>query len=90
MALVDKVVDKRHTRKQAQAYLEFLYSPEAQEIIARHHFRPGDPAVLKKHAADFRAIALFSLDGTFGGWKAAQKKHFDDGGLFDQIYEVKK
>ena len=90
VTVVDKVVDKHHTRKEALAYLDFLYSPEGQEIIARHHFRPRDPAVLKKHATEFRAIALFSLDDTFGGWKAAQKKHFDDGGLFDQIFEGKK
>ena len=71
-------------------YLDFLYSPEGQEIIARHHFRPRDAAVLKKHAAEFRNIALFTVDDTFGGWKNAQKTHFDDGGLFDQIFVGRK
>ena len=89
VAVVDKVVDKRGTRKQAQAYLEFLFSPEGQEIIARHYFRPRDTAVLKKHAARFPAIKTFSVESALGGWKGVQQAHFADGGIYDQII-VKK
>jgi sulfate/thiosulfate transport system substrate-binding protein len=85
VALVDAVVDRRGTRGAAQAFLEGLYSPEAQELAARHHYRPRDPAVAKKHAADFPAVQLFTIDEAFGGWAKAQRTHFDDGGLFDQI-----
>jgi sulfate transport system substrate-binding protein len=85
VAVVDKVVDKRGSRRAAQAYLEFLFSPEGQEIIARHHFRPRDPAVLKKYASRFPAIKTFSVEGTLGGWEAANKNHFADGGVYDQI-----
>ena len=85
VAVVEKVVEKRGTRKQAQAYLEFLFAPEGQEIIARHYFRPRDPAVLKKYAARFPAIRTFSVDGLLGGWKAVQQAHFADGGIYDQI-----
>ncbi|MBK7767957.1 MAG: sulfate ABC transporter substrate-binding protein [Sulfuritalea sp.] len=85
VAVVDKVVEKRGTRKPAQAYLEFLFTPEGQEIIARHYFRPRDPAVLKKYAARFPAIRTFSVDGLLGGWKAVQQAHFADGGIYDQI-----
>ena len=85
VALVDKVVDKRGTRKVAEAYLAFLYTPQAQEIIARHHFRPRDAAVLARHGAEFAKVALWDIR-QFGGWKAVQAKHFADGGVFDQIY----
>ncbi len=85
VAVVDKVVEKRGTRKPAQAYLEFLFAPEGQEIIARHYFRPRDPAVLKKYAGRFPAIRTFSVDGLLGGWKAVQQAHFADGGIYDQI-----
>jgi sulfate transport system substrate-binding protein len=85
VAVVDKVVDKRGTRKTATAYLEFLFSPAAQEIIAKHHFRPRDPAVLKKYASRFPAIKTFTVDGLLGGWKAVQQTHFADGGIYDQI-----
>jgi sulfate transport system substrate-binding protein len=85
VAVVEKVVEKRGTRKQAQAYLEFLFSPEGQEIIARHYFRPRDPAVLKKYASRFPAIKTFSVEGQLGGWKAVQQAHFADGGIYDQI-----
>ena len=85
VAVVEKVVEKRGTRKQAQAYLEFLFSPEGQEIIARHYFRPRDPAVLKKYASRFPAIRTFSVEGQLGGWKAVQQAHFADGGIYDQI-----
>jgi sulfate transport system substrate-binding protein len=88
VAVVDKVVDKRGTRKTAQAYLEFLYSPEGQELCARHFYRPRDKAVAAKYASQFPAINLVRIDDQmFGGWAKAQKKHFDDGGLFDQIYQ---
>jgi sulfate transport system substrate-binding protein len=89
VAIVEKVVDKRGTRKQAQAYLEFLFSPEGQEIIARHYFRPRDPAILKKYAGRFPAIRTFSVEAQLGGWKAVQQAHFADGGIYDQII-VKK
>jgi sulfate/thiosulfate-binding protein len=88
VAVVDKVVDKRGTRKAAQAYLEFLYSPEGQELCARHFYRPRDKGVAAKYASQFPTINLVRIDDQmFGGWAKAQKKHFDDGGLFDQIYQ---
>jgi sulfate transport system substrate-binding protein len=87
VAVVDKVVDKRGTRKQAQAYLEHLYSPEGQEIAARHYYRPRDAKVAAKYAAQFAPVKLFTIDELFGGWRQAQKTHFDDGGVFDQIYK---
>jgi sulfate transport system substrate-binding protein len=85
VAIVNKVVDKRGTRKQATAYLNFLYSPEGQEIIAKHYFRPRDPAVAKKYAARFPAIRTFTVEEKFGSWEAVQKTHFADGGVYDQI-----
>ncbi len=90
VSLVDKVVDKRGTRKIAQAYLDFLYSPEGQEIVAKHYFRPRLDSVVKKHAAEFKQLQLFTIDEVLGGWQKAQKVHFDDGGLFDQIYVARK
>jgi sulfate transport system substrate-binding protein len=87
VAVVDKVVDKRGTRAVAQAYLEFLYSPEGQEIAAKHHYRPRDAALVARHAAKFPRINLVTIDGVFGGWVKAQKTHFDDNGIFDQIYQ---
>ncbi len=85
VAVVDKVVDKRGTRKQAEAYLQYLFSPEGQDIIAKHHFRPRNEAVLKKYAARFPAIRTFTVEGRLGGWEAVQKTHFADGALYDQI-----
>ena len=85
VAVVDKVVDKKGSRKQATAYLNFLYSPEGQEIIAKHYFRPRDPAVAKKYAARFPAIRTFTVEEKFGSWDAVQKTHFADGGVYDQI-----
>jgi sulfate transport system substrate-binding protein len=85
VAVVNKVADKRGTRAVAQAYLEFLFSPEGQEIIAKHHFRPRDPAVLKKYASRFPAIRTFTVEGALGGWEAANRTHFADGGVYDQI-----
>jgi sulfate/thiosulfate transport system substrate-binding protein len=87
VTLVDKVVDRRGTRKVAQAYLEFLYSPEGQEIAARHHYRPRQADVLARYSAKFPKITLFTVDEAFGGWTKAQQTHFDDGGIFDKIYE---
>jgi sulfate/thiosulfate transport system substrate-binding protein len=87
VSLVDTVVDRRGTRAVAQAYLEFLYTPEGQEIAARHFFRPRLASVLAKHAAQFPQMNLVTIDAVFGGWARAQKTHFDDGGVFDQIYE---
>jgi sulfate transport system substrate-binding protein len=87
VSIVDKVVDKRGTRKAAQAYLEFLYSAEGQEIAARHYYRPQQAAALAKYANTFPKVSLFTIDEVFGGWTKAQKAHFDDGGIFDRIYE---
>jgi sulfate/thiosulfate-binding protein len=84
---VDKVVKKKKTEALAKAYLEYLYSPEAQEIAAKHNFRPGNPEVLAKHSDKFPTIPLFSVAEVFGSWSKAQEVHFADGGLFDQIYE---
>ncbi len=89
VAVVDKVVDRRGVRKQATAYLNFLYSEVGQTIGARHYLRTRSDAVNKKFAANYKPIALFTVDEVFGGWKAAQKKHFNDGGEFDKIYQTK-
>ena len=90
VAVVDKVVDKHGTRKAAEAYLKFLYTPEAQDIIARNYFRPRDPQVAAKYKSRFRSLPLFTIDRNFGGWAKAQAQHFNDGGLFDQEYEAAK
>ena len=87
VALVDKNADKHGTRAAAQAYLEFLYTDEAQTIAAKHHFRPGSAKVAASHAGDFPKVSLFTIDDVFGGWGQAQKVHFDDGGTFDQLYQ---
>jgi sulfate transport system substrate-binding protein len=89
VAIVDKNVDKHGTREVAQAYLEFLATPEAQEIIATHHFRPRNPEVLAKHAAEFPKVELLEVDKDFGGWAAAHAKHFADGAEFDKIWSKK-
>jgi len=89
VAVVDKVVDKRGTRKVAEAYLEYLYSPVGQEIAAKNFYRPIDDKVAARYASQFPKIALFTIDDVFGGWAKAQKTHFADGGVFDQIYSVK-
>ena len=89
VTVVDKVVDKKGTRAIAQAYLEYLYSPEGQEIAARHYYRPRLAAVATKYAASFPKINLITIDDVFGGWQKAQKTHFADGGVFDQIYAPK-
>ncbi|MDC4203149.1 MAG: sulfate ABC transporter substrate-binding protein [Candidatus Manganitrophus sp.] len=87
VAIVDKVVDRHKTREVAQAYLEHLYSEEGQEIAAKHYYRPRRESVASKHAAQFPKVALFTIDELFGGWQKAQKTHFADGGVFDQIYQ---
>jgi len=85
VSVVDKVVDRKHTRKEAEAYLQWLYSDEGQEIAARHGLRPRNPKVLAAHAKAFPKVDTFTVDELFGGWKTAQKTHFDDGGTYDQI-----
>lgn len=90
VAVVDKVVDKRGTREVATAYLEYLYSPEGQEIAARNFYRPTDAKVAARYARQFPAVKLYTIDEVFGGWTQAQKTHFADGGVFDQIYTTGK
>ena len=85
VAVVDRVVDQRGTREAAETYLKTLYTPEAQEIIARHFYRPRLPEVAARHADQFPALELFDVE-SLGGWAKLQKTHFDDGGIFDQIY----
>lgn len=86
VAVVDKIVDERGTRKAAEAYLDYLYSAEGQELAASHYYRPRSKDVATKYADKFPKLELFTID-KFGGWKEAQKTHFDDGGTFDQIYK---
>jgi sulfate/thiosulfate-binding protein len=89
VAVVDKVVDKKGTRAVAQAYLDYLYTPEGQHIAARNFYRPTDPKVAAAYGRQFPAIQLFTIADTFGSWTQAQKTHFADGGVFDQIYSNK-
>jgi sulfate transport system substrate-binding protein len=89
VAVVDKVADKRGTRKVAEAYLNFLYTDEAQEIIAKNYYRPAVEKEAKKYAGQFPNVKLFKLSDVAGDWTKAQKTHFADGGLFDQIYQPK-
>ena len=89
VAVVDKVVDKKGTRKVAEAYLKYLYTPEAQEIIAKHYYRPRNTQVAAKYKSRFPNVKLFTISN-FGGWKQAQANHFNDGGLFDQTFEAAK
>jgi sulfate/thiosulfate-binding protein len=86
VTIVDRNVDKHGTRKVATAYLQYLYSEEGQEIAAKHHYRPRLESVAIRHAKEFPPIRLFTVDEVFGGWHAAHKAHFVDGGTFDQIY----
>jgi sulfate transport system substrate-binding protein len=85
VAVVDKVVDRKGTRKQAEAYLKYLWSDEAQQIAVKHNLRVSNPAVMAKHAAQFPKVATFTVDEIFGGWRKAQAVHFNDGGIYDQI-----
>lgn len=87
VSIVDKNVDKKGTRKVATAYLEYLYTPEGQEIAAKNFYRPRDPKVAAKHAGQFAKVKLVTIDEVFGGWQKAQKTHFADGGVFDQIFQ---
>ena len=87
VAVVDKVVDRRKTRAVAEAYLKYLYTPEGQEIAARNFYRPRLKEAAAKYADQFAKLELFTIDEMFGGWSKAQAKHFDDGGIFDQIYQ---
>jgi sulfate/thiosulfate transport system substrate-binding protein len=91
VTVVDKVVDGKGTRKVAEAYLNFLYSPQAQKLIAKHYYRPSDPkSADPKDLERFVDLKLVSIDDPlFGGWAKAQPKHFDDGGIFDQVYQPK-
>ncbi|ABB08334.1 TPA: sulfate ABC transporter substrate-binding protein [Burkholderia cepacia] len=87
VAVVDKVVDKKGTRKLADAYLNFLYSPQGQEIAARNYYRPRSKNVPAELTKQFPKLKLYTVDDTFGGWTNAQKTHFADGGVFDSIYK---
>ncbi|MEK4179990.1 sulfate ABC transporter substrate-binding protein [Aeribacillus sp. FSL K6-1121] len=89
VAVVDKVVDKKGTREVAEEYLKYLYTEEGQELAAKHYYRPTLPKVAEKYKDTFPQLELFTVDELFGGWREAQKKHFDDGGIFDQIYQPK-
>ena len=86
VAVVDKVVDRRGTRKVAEAYLQFLYTDEGQEIAAQNYYRPIDEKIAKKYASQYPKLKLFTIEEVAGGWNKAQKTHFADGGVFDQIY----
>ena len=88
VAVVDKVVDRRGTRKAAEAYLQYLYSDEGQEIAAKNYYRPTNEKIAKKYASTFPKVKLLSIDEIAGGWTKAQKTHFSDGGIFDEIYQV--
>jgi sulfate transport system substrate-binding protein len=88
VALVDAVVDRRGTRAVAEAYLEYLYTPEGQDIVARNFFRPFDGDVVSRYAEQFPTVRLFTIDDVFGGWQNAQKEHFADGGIYDRLFEA--
>jgi sulfate transport system substrate-binding protein len=90
VSVVDKVARRHGTEEVAKAYLEYLYSPEGQEIAARNYYRPRQKEVAARYDKQFPHVALFTVDEVFGGWQKAQKKHFDDGGVFDQIYQQGK
>ncbi|MCL2005944.1 MAG: sulfate ABC transporter substrate-binding protein [Planctomycetaceae bacterium] len=86
VALIDGNVDKRGTREVAQAYLEFLYSPIGQDMVARHYYRPRDAEILAKYRDNFVEVEMFTVDEVFGGWHKAQQEHFETGGVFERIY----
>jgi len=90
VTVVDKVANRHRTQAVAKAYLEYLYTPEGQEIAGRHYYRPRLAAVAAKYGKQFPKVNLFTIDEFFGGWQKAQKKHFADGGVYDQIYQAKK
>ncbi len=87
VAVVDTVVEKKGTRAVAEAYLKYWYTKEGQEIAARNSYRPRDPEIAKKYESSFSKVDLFTIDDVFGGWTKAQKTHFAEGGVFDQIYK---
>ena len=87
VAVVDKVVDRKGTRAEAEAYLKYLWSPEAQRIAANNYLRPRDPQILAEFADRFPEVTFLNVNRTFGSWPQIQKTHFDDGGLFAQIYQ---
>ena len=89
VAVVDAVVDRKGTRQVAQAYLEYLYTPIGQEIVAKHYFRPRNAEVLARFQRQYPALRMFTIDDVFGGWAKAQPHHFNDGGVFDRSYETK-
>lgn len=89
VAVVDKVVDRRGTRKQAEAYLQYLYTEEGQEIAAQNYYRPTNEKIAKKYAGQFPKVKLLTVDEIAGGWSKAQRAHFADGGVFDQIYQAR-
>jgi sulfate/thiosulfate-binding protein len=86
VSVVDKVVDKHGTRKAAEAYLSYLYSPEGQDIAGKHYYRPRDAKAAEKYKSQFAEVKTFTIDEVFGGWTKAQDTHFKDGGVFDQLY----
>jgi sulfate transport system substrate-binding protein len=88
VAVVDKVVDRRGTRRVAEAYLRYLYTPEAQAIIGKHYYRPRNAQVAARYASRFPRMNLLQIDRNFGGWTRAQRTHFNDGGIFDQILDA--
>jgi sulfate/thiosulfate-binding protein len=90
VAWVDKIAKRRGTLAVAEEYLKYLYTPEGQEIVAKHYYRPRLEAVAQKYSATFPKANLFTIDEVFGGWQSAQKTHFSDGGIFDQIQRANK
>jgi sulfate/thiosulfate transport system substrate-binding protein len=86
VTVIDKVVDRRNTRKVAEAYLQYLYTDSGQQIVAQNFYRPRTAAIMQQFAAQFPSVNLVTIDSAFGGWDRAQHEHFDDGGSFDQIY----
>ena len=87
VSVVDKFAERHGTAAVAKAYLEYLYTPEGQEIAERNYYRPRSKEVSAKYQGRFPRIELFTVDEVFGGWQKTQKKHFDDGGVYDQIYQ---
>jgi sulfate/thiosulfate-binding protein len=90
VAVVDKNVDKKGTRKLAEAYLKYLYTPEAQQLIGKHYFRPRNAAAAARYKGQFKSLPLLTIDRNFGGWAKASRVHFGDGALFDQIFDAAK
>ena len=88
VAVIERDADRHGTNKVSEEYLKYLYSDEGQEIIAKHYYRPRNQQIAQKYADKLKPVNLFTIDDVFGGWKIAQKKHFADGGTFDQIYSV--